>query len=409
MSDNEEVGGRRSRRTKKSVVNYGAEQEFSDEDLNAILGEDSDGDVPATTTKSRSRKSTGSRKSKAGGGGGGGGADTYGQDGYGVYRPANKTIYTEKGYPPDLPPIRERFPFLPEYEADGTPRIDCIVGRRAVDDKDDNNNNNNQVEEDDRDDSDHEDEDGDAEMEAEDESPRRRRGRPRKVDNNDKENDDYGAKGNKKRKSSDNKKAPAAPESNVVEYEYLVKYKNRSYLHLDWKKGADLESMGKSVKMMYRRFLNKVENGQDEELEDPDFDPLFVVPQKILAEEEQELELELTDKELLKWEKQKEKELALEEDNSSKGDDDDNNNNNNKDQNKEGSGEETGKESKDVEMTDAKAEEEEKKGESQLAILYYVSNAVAFLPLIHFGFVIVAIFTFQTPQSGLTRMLTGVN
>ena len=90
----------------------------------------------------------------------------------------------------------------------------------------------------------------------------------------------------------------------MVEYEYLVKYKNRSYLHLEWKTGADLESMNKSAKTIYRRYLKKVNQGLDEELEDPNFDPAFAEPQKIVAEEEQELELELSDKDLLEWEKE---------------------------------------------------------------------------------------------------------
>lgn len=343
-------GGRRSRRAKKSIVSYGAEQEFSDEDLNAILGEDSDGDVPVKSTGRSKSRSTTTRKSK---GGGGAVVETYEQDENGTYRPS-KTIYTEKGYDPNLLPIRERFTFLPEYEADGTPKIDCIVGRRRVDDKDDDDNQPDGHGDDKDDDDDERGDENDGGVDADDDmedqedgdSRRRpRRGRPPSK-GKIKENDRNDTKGNGTKKKADEKNPP-----DVVEYEYLVKYKNRSYLHLDWKKGADLESMGKSVKMMYRRFINKVENGQDEELEDPEFDPLFVVPQKILAEEEQELELELTDKELLKWEKQKEKELALTDD-SSKDDEDQR-----KDL-KDAKGE---SESKDVKMVDGQSTVAEQK------------------------------------------------
>ena len=98
-----------------------------------------------------------------------------------------------------------------------------------------------------------------------------------------------------------------------VEYEYLVKYKGRSYLHLDWKTGADLESMNKSAKTLYRRYLKKLANDPDEDLEDPNFDPSFAEPQKIVDAKEQEITLELTDKELVEWEKERQKALAEEE------------------------------------------------------------------------------------------------
>ena len=42
-----------------------------------------------------------------------------------------KVIYTEKNYDHDLP-IRERYLFLPEFEEDGSPKIDKIIGRRPL-------------------------------------------------------------------------------------------------------------------------------------------------------------------------------------------------------------------------------------------------------------------------------------
>merc|ERR1712078_303113 len=115
-----------------------------------------------------------------------------------------------------------------------------------------------------------------------------------------------GRKSSAKKNSSENDSG-----KDFVEYEYLVKYKNLSYMHLEWKSGADLESMNKSAKTIYRRYLKKVAQGLDEEIENPDFDPSYVVVQKVLAEE-QELELEVEGEELVKWEKQREKELAEE-------------------------------------------------------------------------------------------------
>jgi hypothetical protein len=75
--------------------------------------------------------------------------------------------------------------------------------------------------------------------------------------------------------------------------------------------------MNKSAKTIYRRYLKKIAQGLDDELESPEFDPSYIVPQKIVAEREQEMTLELTDKELLKWEKQREKELAEDSDEGS--------------------------------------------------------------------------------------------
>ena len=306
----------RARRTTAKRVDYAKEQDFSDEDLFEDSEKEESSRVapvaptPAAATAS-SRKSKGGgrpRKKKTkppsssggggsgGGVGGGGGAFEHAYSGmsgsgaaaamdlddYGDDVTTRHTIYTEKGYDPSLPPLRERFPFLPEYEEDGSPKIELIVGRRAVDDKEDADNNNA---------SDDDDSDND------NASPVRRRSRAVKTKNN------HAAVGD------------AAP----TEYEYLVKYKGRSYLHLEWKTGADLESMNKSAKGIYRRYLKKIAAGDSEDLENPEFEPSFVVPEKILDEADQEITVELTDKELLRWEKQREKELAA---NEVEGDDD---------------------------------------------------------------------------------------
>jgi hypothetical protein len=186
---------------------------------------------------------------------------------------AGPPVYTERGYDPLLPPIRERFPFLPEYEEDGSPKIELIVGRRPVDEKEDKNADEDDI---------NDDADGTG-------SPSTRRRAVLK-------------------KSSSNRSDAIAP----AEYEYLVKYKGRSYLHLEWKTGADLESMNKSAKGIYRRYLKKIAAGDSEELENPEFDPSYVVPQMVIDHAEQEFTVELTDKELLRWEKEREKEIARE-------------------------------------------------------------------------------------------------
>jgi len=300
MSQAPGSAGRALRRTVKKV-DYAKEQEFSDEDI----FEDSADEEPQPKRKGRPRKSSMMR-------------DESDEEMVENRRP----VYTEKGYDPMLLPIRDRFPFLPEYEEDGSPKIDLIVGRRPVDEK--------------------EDAPEEVEIESEDEGRRTR-----------------------KRNNNKSKKSASSPAKNEtsggpVEYEYLVKYKGRSYLHLEWKSGADLESMNKSAKGIYRRYLKKLAAGTEEDLENPDFDPSFAIPERIIDEADQEITIELTDKELLRWEKQREKEL--EEDDDEEEDD------------------ETGKE--DARDKDAKAElngeiekkevvqaEEEKKGKKSFVLL----------------------------------------
>ena len=315
MSDDPEPSGRRSRRAKAKVIDYAKEQEFSDEDLFEDVSKKDPAVVAAAaaaaTATPKKKRTKGNRKSKGNGRKSSSkkhqqqdhdnmtSMDPFEDDFVDDYVPS-KPIYTEKGYDTTLPPIRERFPFLPEYELDGSPRIDLIVGRRPVDEKNDKKNGGKENSSDDDDDNDNENNET-AENDEDESDGRQRQGRG----GND--------KGNKrgKKSSANNKKNNKKESSNeFVEYEYLVKYKNLSYMHLEWKSGADLESMNKSAKTIYRRYLKKVILGENEELEDPNFDPSFVVVQKVLAEEEQELELEVEGEELVKWEKDREKELA---------------------------------------------------------------------------------------------------
>ena len=146
-------GERRSRRAKSKVVSYAQEQEVSDDDI----FEDSPVEEP-TPKRGRPRGSGGnsSRKPRRKNNSASNAYDDddfdYGDDGH-----SSKPVYTEKGYDPTLPPIRERFPFTPEYELDGSPRIDVIVGRRPIDEKESNekgSDEENQEPEDSDDDSD---------------------------------------------------------------------------------------------------------------------------------------------------------------------------------------------------------------------------------------------------------------
>lgn len=279
-----QMSSTRARRSTVKQVNYAKEQEFSDEDL----FEEEEEETPAVAQRAAAtpqRKPRGRQPRAAAVE-----ADTT-DDAAG--QPMYKQVYTEKGYDTSLPPIRERFHFLPEYEEDGSPKIELIVGRRPVEGAEEQTNA-----------------DGGTtttttDVNQEETPPKSRR---------------------KTRGKASSKSAAADADahnssSNVVEYEYLIKYKGRSYLHLEYKSGADLESMNKSAKGIYRRYLKKLAQGLDnhDELESTEFDPSYVVPEKIVDEKEQEIQVELTDKELLKWEKQREKEIAEEE---AKGNDD---------------------------------------------------------------------------------------
>ena len=294
------MSSRPKRRAAAKAIDYSKEQEFSDDD---VFGDEIDDEPAPRAPPSRARKSTGGggsarrpRKSLDPGFGADM-ADAWqapGAGGAGAGGPAQppRQRYVEKGYDPSLPPIRERFTFEPELEEDGSPKIDLIVGRRPIDERapekdvDDNGSDGD----------DNDDDDEEEEEEAGGRGKRRTRG---------------AATGEKKSSSPPGKHHG---HSKRIDYEYLIKYKGRSYLHLEWKSSSDLESMNKSAKNIYRRYIKKIQSGTgDEDIEDPEFDQEYIRPERIVDEKEEEVMEELTDKELVAWEKQREKEM--EEDN----------------------------------------------------------------------------------------------
>lgn len=260
----ETIASGRSRRARKAI-NYSLEQQFSDDD--GIFDEEPKPEPVSRKKASRTRKSTGSTAVNTG-------YQAPAMDG-GISFERTKPVYTERGYDPYELPIRERFTFEPEYEEDGSPKIEMIVGRRPIEDTKDRTQGHADASDDDTDGSD-DDSDG----------PRTRRSRSMNDDDEE--------------------------ENTEMDYEYLIKYKGRSYLHLEWKTAADLESMNTAAKTAYRRFLKKLEKGSEEDLEDPTIDPSYTEPGRILAEEEHEIMVELTDKELAKWEKERKKEMEEE-------------------------------------------------------------------------------------------------
>jgi hypothetical protein len=320
----------RARRATARAVNYAKEQEFSDAEVD--LFEDQSEEEAKPTKRGRKSSSIGAARPKT--------ATVtasshheptapttvtttdhshsqhhhhHGTDDHDFYHHADRPVYSEKNYDPNLPPIRERFPFLPEYEEDGSPKIELIVGRRPVDEKEDGNNNANA--------NDEEEDDTDEENGT---SFRNKRGgggdgtrtpksgsKSRSKKRNEKDDDEDDHASPSRRRGSKDPSSSSSPSQHVVEYEYLVKYKGRSYLHLEWKTGADLESMNKSAKGIYRRYLKKLSTppaaigGVDiDELESPEFDPSYVVPEKVLDEADQEIAIELSDAELIAWEEE---------------------------------------------------------------------------------------------------------
>jgi len=268
----------RTRRARTKVVDYSIEQQFSDDDI----FEDNFDDEPSSSRK----KSFRGRKSNAN-------SSALQDEGF-ITLASSRPIYTEKGYDPSLPPLRERFTFEPEYEPDGTPKIELIVGRRPIEaTKDRTQASRDEAIVPDGKESIHDDS-----SDEENSKPARRQTR------NKKNRNIAGSKIDSERKEEDDNVAQSE-----MDYEYLLKYKGRSYLHLEWKTAADLESMNKHAKTIYRRFLKKLAAGTEEDLEDPTFDPAYTEPGRILAEEEHEIMVELTDKELLKWEKERAKEM----------------------------------------------------------------------------------------------------
>ena len=287
----------RTRRATAKAVNYAKEQEFSDAE---DLFESEPDDEPAVVATVRRKRPYAPRKSNVA-------VSTEPETSAVIDEFNHRPVFLEKGYDLSLPPLRERFAFLPEYEDDGSPKVELIVGRRPIDEKED------AVDEGD---------DAEAAIVKGDavETPKKRT-RPSRGAVKVESTPPTTVQKKRGDSSDDNKKkGDASPGDAIVEYEYLVKFKGKSYLHLEWKTGADLESMNRSAKGIYRRYLKKLAAGTDEDLENPEVDPSYVIPEKILDEADQEIAVDLTDKELLKWEKEREKEKGEE------GDDDEDDN-----------------------------------------------------------------------------------
>lgn len=330
----------RARRARKAV-DYSIEQQFSDDDIFEDGPRSARDDHPPITTSTTSRRKSrpSAKKSNVssypqqqggiGGGSGGyydgGGSSNAMMSSNAFERP--KPMYTERGYDNTQLPLRQRFTFEPEYEDDGTPSIELIVGRRPIDDTKDRTTaaatttTTSSAGGDEAattgDSDDKEEEENDEEEAPVTTTSSRRKTRKKKLAFALDNDTNFAAAA-----TEEKNKEGGGNGLSEMDYEYLIKYKGRSYLHLEWKTAADLESMNTKAKTIYRRFLKKLELGTEEDLEDPTVDPSYTEPGRILAEEEHEIMVELSDKELVKWEKEQRRESENDEESEDSTDED---------------------------------------------------------------------------------------
>lgn len=59
------------------------------------------------------------------------------------------------------------------------------------------------------------------------------------------------------------------------EYDYLIKYKNSSYLHVQWLSAADIDLMNKRSRQALDRYLVKLDRGDPNVSEDAEVDPRY--------------------------------------------------------------------------------------------------------------------------------------
>mmetsp|Transcript_17695 Transcript_17695/g.40106 ORF Transcript_17695/g.40106 Transcript_17695/m.40106 type:complete len:443 (-) Transcript_17695:6443-7771(-) len=121
---------------------------------------------------------------------------------------------------------------------------------------------------------------------------------------------------------SEDQDSPKSASGQVVshhaEYEYLVKFRGLSYLHLEWISGSDLDSMNRAARGIYRRYIKKVQLGEILDPGEYTVDPDYTEPVKVLDEKEKEEYVDLGDEELLEWEREQEKREREEENQKAK-------------------------------------------------------------------------------------------
>ena len=126
--------------------------------------------------------------------------------------------------------IRTRFPFEPEREEDGSLIVHSILGRR----------------------------------------PRKQQGRRWIRSSQHEDSSQYG---------SDEK----------YNYEYLLKFKGMSYLHVKWENATEIDAMNSNSKKTLMRYLGRLDRGDPECPEEVDLDPSWTEVEKVLDVREEEV------------------------------------------------------------------------------------------------------------------------
>jgi len=72
------------------------------------------------------------------------------------------------------------------------------------------------------------------------------------------------------------------------EFEYLIKYKNLSYLHTQWLSGSEIEAMSQKSKASLNRYLTKIDRGESVPTEE-DIEPSYTEVEKIMDYREEEV------------------------------------------------------------------------------------------------------------------------
>ena len=72
------------------------------------------------------------------------------------------------------------------------------------------------------------------------------------------------------------------------EFEYLIKYKNLSYLHTQWLPGSEIEAMSQKSKASLNRYLTKIDRGESVPSEE-DIEPSYTEVEKVMDFREEEV------------------------------------------------------------------------------------------------------------------------
>ncbi|GMH68487.1 hypothetical protein TrRE_jg12733, partial [Triparma retinervis] len=240
---------------RKTKVDYAALDYMSDEELR-LSDEDANGQThPINEDEGRGRKKNKSHAKAA-----------LALQAQGNTGPIG---FVEKGYMYEAS-IRDLYTFEPVYEPDGSPSIERIVGRRPV--RDDIR--------------------GIMEEGGEGEVGKNKRREQMMI----------------ARKAAmemvRGERNGVAGASAVIEYEYLIKFKNQSYLHAKWMKVGDISSAGKQAKTMINRWHKKLVGGKEDpdQLEDPTIELGWVEAERVIGKKIRDEWIEMTEAEMKEYE-----------------------------------------------------------------------------------------------------------